>query len=252
MSDSQPADVSEEELVNATVGDDPADPDTAEPATLPNSGLAESTHDVQSEVQQAAAEGEADENTAADAEDVEAERSEKLQQEDQVQGAAAVNPQDASSVQLDMPTAGSQQTDADVAAAEHMSASHGPTETEQDAEVSGSASGQASSAADDSSSVDMNDELFSTAAGRQPSAEQQLVPGFLASALANPELDPDHPLLARAQKALSKQLLAVKDRLEAEVREKANALQVLQTSSNFQPLLWKQSEVNSSDSSRSS
>lgn len=230
MSDSQPAEVreGEEELVNAAVGDDPADPDTAEPATLPNSEMPESNHDVQSEVQQAAAEGEADESTSADAEVVEAERSEEVQQADQGQGATTLNPQDASSVQLDMPTANGQQTDDEDAAAEHLSASTGPTaETDQDAESSGSAAGQASSAADDSSSVNTNAELFSSAAGRQPFAEQQLVSGVLASALANPELDPDHPLLARAQKALSKQLLAVKDRVEAEVREKANALQVL-------------------------
>ena len=57
------------------------------------------------------------------------------------------------------------------------------------------------------------------------SAEQE-VPAAYAAALSNPELDPDHPLLARAQNALAKQLLAIKYRLESDVREKAVALQV--------------------------
>ena len=48
----------------------------------------------------------------------------------------------------------------------------------------------------------------------------------IQAALSNPELDPDHPLLQRAQKALEKQLLASKYRLESEVREKSIALQV--------------------------
>ncbi len=58
-------------------------------------------------------------------------------------------------------------------------------------------------------------------------AEQE-VPAAYAAALSNPELDPDHPLLARAQNALAKQLLAIKYRLESDVREKAVALQVPQ------------------------
>ena len=37
-------------------------------------------------------------------------------------------------------------------------------------------------------------------------------------------LHPDHPLLARAQEALKKQLLANKKRLEDEFREKQNEL----------------------------
>ncbi len=41
-------------------------------------------------------------------------------------------------------------------------------------------------------------------------------------------LPPDHPLLARAQDALKKQLLTNKKRLEDEVREKQNALKVRQ------------------------
>ncbi len=57
---------------------------------------------------------------------------------------------------------------------------------------------------------------------------QQDVPAAYAAALSNPELDPDHPLLARAQNALAKQLLAIKYRLESDVREKAVALQVSQ------------------------
>lgn len=39
-------------------------------------------------------------------------------------------------------------------------------------------------------------------------------------------LHPDHPLLARAQEALKKQLLANKMRIEGELREKQNALKV--------------------------
>ena len=57
---------------------------------------------------------------------------------------------------------------------------------------------------------------------------EQDVPAAYAAALSNPELDPDHPLLARAQNALAKQLLAIKYRLESDVREKAVALQVPQ------------------------
>ena len=39
-------------------------------------------------------------------------------------------------------------------------------------------------------------------------------------------LHPDHPLLARAQEALKKQLLSNKMRIEGELREKQNALRV--------------------------
>lgn len=225
MSDSQSTDVREEELINATVGLQPEDSDTAEPATLSDSGLPESTPDVQIEVQQAALEGDGD--TQANAEGLEAEPSEDLHQGEQGQAEGTLNPQDASSVQQDTPLNVSQQNDAEDGAAEEMSASAGPAvETDQDAYISGSTAVQASSAADDSSSVSADAELFSSAAGRQASAEEQQVSGTLAAALANPELDPDHPLLARAQKALGKQLLAIKERLEAEVREKAVALQV--------------------------
>jgi hypothetical protein len=44
------------------------------------------------------------------------------------------------------------------------------------------------------------------------------------SALGTVGLPPDHPLLARAQEALKKQLVANKTRLEDELREKQNAL----------------------------
>ena len=43
---------------------------------------------------------------------------------------------------------------------------------------------------------------------------------------ANGGLHPDHPLLARAQEALKKQLLANKKRIDDEVREKQNELKV--------------------------
>ncbi|KAA6423115.1 MAG: hypothetical protein FRX49_07102 [Trebouxia sp. A1-2] len=66
------------------------------------------------------------------------------------------------------------------------------------------------------------------ASSRIDSAEQE-VPAAYAAALSNPELDPDHPLLARAQNALAKQLLAIKYRLESDVREKAVALQHAKT-----------------------
>ena len=39
-------------------------------------------------------------------------------------------------------------------------------------------------------------------------------------------MNPDHPLLARAQTALKQQLMTNKQRLEEELREKKNALQV--------------------------
>lgn len=39
-------------------------------------------------------------------------------------------------------------------------------------------------------------------------------------------LHPDHPLLARAQEALKKQLLANKKRIDDEVREKQSELKV--------------------------
>lgn len=39
-------------------------------------------------------------------------------------------------------------------------------------------------------------------------------------------LHPDHPLLARAQEALKRQLVANKMRVEGELREKQNALNV--------------------------
>ena len=61
----------------------------------------------------------------------------------------------------------------------------------------------------------------------------------IQAALSNPEMDPDHPLLQRAQKALEKQLLATKYRLESEVREKSIALQVcpqpLPAATGFKP-----------------
>ncbi len=39
-------------------------------------------------------------------------------------------------------------------------------------------------------------------------------------------LRPDHPLLRRAQDALKAQFVATRDRLQEELREKANALKV--------------------------
>ena len=62
----------------------------------------------------------------------------------------------------------------------------------------------------------------------------------IQAALSNPELDPDHPLLQRAQKALEKQLLATKYRLESEVREKSVALQVRFPSACMQSLFQSQ------------
>lgn len=60
----------------------------------------------------------------------------------------------------------------------------------------------------------------------QPLSAGPAAAEVMQAALSNPELDPDHPLLQRAQKALEKQLLATKYRLESEVREKSVALQV--------------------------
>ena len=69
-------------------------------------------------------------------------------------------------------------------------------------------------------------ELRHDAAAEQAANAEDGIPAAYAAALSNPELDPDHPLLARAQAALAKQLLGIKYRLESDVREKAVALQV--------------------------
>ena len=74
----------------------------------------------------------------------------------------------------------------------------------------------------------MEDEPQSALASSTLDNAERDVPAAYAAALSNPELDPDHPLLARAQNALAKQLLAIKYRLESDVREKAVALQVPQ------------------------
>ena len=50
-------------------------------------------------------------------------------------------------------------------------------------------------------------------------------------------LHPDHPLLARAQDALKKQLLANKKRLEDELREKNNAVKVREETREEVPAL---------------
>lgn len=72
-------------------------------------------------------------------------------------------------------------------------------------------------------------ELRHSLAAEQAAYAEDEVPAAYAAALSNPELDPDHPLLARAQAALAKQLLGIKYRLESDVREKAVALQVPQS-----------------------
>lgn len=74
--------------------------------------------------------------------------------------------------------------------------------------------------------LEANDLPRGAASGLSPAAETGTSEAYTV-ALSNPELDPDHPLLARAQDALGKQLLAIKYRLESDVREKSVALQVL-------------------------
>ena len=75
-------------------------------------------------------------------------------------------------------------------------------------------------------SIRLTDETPDNVAAELPSTTEADTTAAYAAALANPEMHPDHPLLARAQRSLAKQLLAIKYRLEAEVREKAVALQV--------------------------
>lgn len=229
MSDSQSAD-REEELAKTAIGQEPEKSDSTEPASVPAHELEELIPDEQTG-EQATAEGEVEGNMQAEMEGLQAEQSQELQQDVEGQRAeGTLSFQDGSSVQQEAPP---DSIGAEDEAAEYVSASiDRVVETNEDAEpaevLAGSTAFQSVTAADAPLSLTDTELFSSNTAGWQPSAQQQLIPGALASALANPELDPDHPLLARAQKALSKQLLAIKDRLEAEVREKAVALQVCQ------------------------
>ena len=232
MSDSKPLDVCEEELANAPVDQDRDESDSVQHAMVPADELGEQNPAVQSEVQQAGAEGDADVDLKEVAEGSLVEQIGELQQEAEDQRAEG-SLQDASVLQQDALSDSSLQDGAEAEAAEHGPASIGHVvEAEQGgepAETPGVGTAFQLDNATGASSIHRTAaEQFSGAAGGSYSAHEQLVPGALDSALANPELDPDHPLLARAQKALSKQLLAIKDRLEAEVREKAIALQVCQ------------------------
>ena len=235
MSDSQPSDLREEELATAPVDQAQEKSDPMEHEMVPTDELGEPDPAVQNEVQQAGAEGEADIEKEV-AEGPLAEKNEEVQQEVEDERAEGIlNLQDASTLQQDAQPDSSPQNVAEDEAAEHGSASIDPVvETEQGGEPAPtppvSPGFQLDNAAGASAGHIMAAEQFSSAAGGSYPAQEQLAPGALASALANPELDPDHPLLARAQKALGKQLLAIKDRLEAEVREKAVALQVCPTS----------------------
>ena len=236
MSDSQPSDLREEELADAPVDQDTEGSDLMQPAAVPSDDWEEQNPAVQGEVQQAGAEGDASDSVKEVAEGPLVEETEDLQDEVEDERAeGALNLQDASVMQQDAPPDSSLQDRAEDEAAEYEPASIGPVvNTEQDGEPAetppDSTAYQLDNTTGASSGHIMAATQFSGAAGGSFSAQEQLVPGALASALANPELDPDHPLLARAQKALSKQLLAIKDRLEAEVREKSIALQVCQTS----------------------
>lgn len=235
MSDSQPSDLRDEELANAPVDQDREELDPMEHAPAHAAELGDLNPAVQNEVQQDGAEVDADAEKEV-AEGPLAEQSEEVQQEAEDERAeGTLNLQDTSILQQDTQPGSSPQNGAEDAAAEHGSVSIDPAlETEQDDEPAetppDSPAFQLDNGTGASSGHTTAAEEFSSAAGGSYPAQEQLVPGALASALANPELDPDHPLLARAQKALSKQLLAIKDRLEAEVREKAVALQVCQTS----------------------
>ena len=236
MSDSPPSDTRGEELTDATVQQERDDSGSMRPAASPADEVGELHPAVQSEVQQAGAEGIVRDNVEEVAEGRLDEQNQELQREVEDEPAEGTHHlQDASNMQQDVPPDSSPQDSAEAEAAEYEPASIGhvvgteqggkPAETPPDITAY-----QLDNTIGGSSGHIMAAEQFSGAAGGSFSAQEQLVPGALASALANPELDPDHPLLARAQKALSKQLLAIKDRLEAEVREKAIALQVCQTS----------------------
>jgi hypothetical protein len=50
-------------------------------------------------------------------------------------------------------------------------------------------------------------------------------------------MNPDHPMLQRAQQALARQLNAKRMRVEGELREKQTALQVRPTVIDLEPLL---------------
>lgn len=233
MSGSQPSDLPVEELASAPVGLGAEAPDAVEDATTgPFNEMGELTPAVQSDVQQAGAEEEAAGTREADAEGLPDEHTEGLQQEVEIDRADGIlDVQAASSVQQGAPPDSSPDGGGAHEATEYVSAIGNPAvEAEQDGDATETPPESAAFYLDATAASSANAEQFSSAAGGSYSAQQQLVPGNLASALANPELDPDHPLLARAQKALSKQLLAIKDQLEAEVREKAVALQVCQSS----------------------
>ncbi|DBA91706.1 TPA: hypothetical protein ACH3X1_003305 [Trebouxia sp. C0004] len=108
-----------------------------------------------------------------------------------------------------------------------VSASH--QQTPEDRTQLGSLAGDHDATQAEAEDLLVEDEPQSTLASSLIHSAQQDVPAAYAAALSNPELDPDHPLLARAQNALAKQLLAIKYRLESDVREKAVALQHAKT-----------------------
>jgi hypothetical protein len=51
-------------------------------------------------------------------------------------------------------------------------------------------------------------------------------------------MNPDHPMLQRAQQALARQLNAKRMRVEGELREKQTALQVCPSMMHLEPLLF--------------
>ena len=207
--------------------------DAASAQLSPTVKIEESNPAVQSNGQPVETEG--DDSMQADANSPQYAASPIMQQIDDEGIEGVFAPEDASTLQQDATTANLQHGAAqDESLTEHATASPDPMLQEgQPAEAPiGSTNFLANSVSNTPASL-IEDEMLSNAAAWQESAEPQQMPGAHASALTNPELDPDHPLLRRAQDALGKQLLAIKYRLESEVREKAIALQVCLLQSAF-------------------
>lgn len=235
MSDSQPTELREEERAEqaaadeAMVQDSRVDfTDSASAQVDPAGEVEESNPAIQSIEQPVETEAEADDSMQADADGPQGAVYAGMQQIDDEGAQDVFAPEDASTLQQDATTASFQHGAAeDELVNERATASPAPIlQEEQPAEVPvDNANLQPNSVSDTPASL-IEDEMLSNAAAWQASAETNQMPAAYAAALTNPELDPDHPLLRRAQDALGKQLLAIKYRLESEVREKAIALQV--------------------------
>lgn len=171
---------------------------------------------------------------ATDAKPEDAESSD-VQQAAEDERAAQTDSRLASSLQQDETVNGGPEDTADAQGSAHQPSVADAPASQQLAEdwlpitdtADAYAAAQADSATEPLQTSGVEDEIPGSAASGLPPIAEDEFPAAYASALSNPELDPDHPLLARAQTALGKQLLAIKYRLESDVREKAVALQVL-------------------------